>query len=61
LVIDANDGKAYGKLDAELVKGRRQVSVEVWVTPTARAYEWNNVFTFGDMQGGMGRWFRANL
>jgi predicted phosphodiesterase len=59
LVIDANDAMAYGKLDADLVKGRQQVSVEVWVTPTAEAYQWDNVFIFGDMQGGIWYAFRT--
>lgn len=46
LIIDANDGRAYGKLDASLVKGRRKVSLEVWFTPTARSYNWSPVVQF---------------
>lgn len=49
LVIDANDGKAYGKLNADLVKGRKAVSFEVWFTPAAKSYNWNPVVQF---QGG---------
>ncbi len=49
LVIDTNDGSGYGKLDANLVKGRKEVSVEVWFTPTAKNYNWNPVVQF---QGG---------
>jgi predicted phosphodiesterase len=59
LVIDANDVIAYGKLDADLVKGRKELSVEAWVTPTATDYNWNNVFIFGDMQGGIWYTFRT--
>jgi predicted phosphodiesterase len=47
LVIDANDGKAYGKLSAELVKGREEVSFEVWFSPTAQSYGWDPVVHFG--------------
>jgi hypothetical protein len=47
LVIDANDGKAYGKLDADLAKGREEVSIEVWFTPTAQSYGWDPVVYFG--------------
>jgi predicted phosphodiesterase len=46
LVIDANDGRAYGKLDASLVKGRKEVSFEVWFTPTAESYNWSPVVQF---------------
>jgi hypothetical protein len=59
LVIDANDAKGYGQLDAGLVQGRDKLSVEVWVTPTADTYGWNNVFSFGDMQGGIWYAFRT--
>jgi len=47
LVIDANDEKGYGKLDADLVKGREEVSFEVWFTPTANTYNWTPVVAFG--------------
>jgi len=46
LVIDANDGRGYGKLDASLVKGRKKVSFEVWFTPTAKSYNWDPVVQF---------------
>jgi len=45
LVIDTND-KAGGKLSPDLVKGREEVSFEVWVTPTTNRYGWNNVLVF---------------
>jgi predicted phosphodiesterase len=47
LVIDANDGKAFGKLDVDLAKGREEVSFEVWFTPTARSYAWDPILHFG--------------
>jgi len=46
LVIDANDARAYGKLDASLVRGRKEVSIEVWFTPTAKSYNWSEVVQF---------------
>jgi hypothetical protein len=46
LVVDANDGKGYGSLSAELVKGRKEVSFEVWFTPTAKSYNWHPVLQF---------------
>jgi len=46
LVFDANDGRACGKLDAGLVKGRKAVSFEVWFTPTAESYDWDPVVLF---------------
>lgn len=46
LEIDANDAKAYGKLDANLVKGRKRVSFEVWFTPTAESYNWHPILEF---------------
>jgi len=46
LVIDANDGRAYGKLNVSLVKGRKAVSFEVWFTPTAKSYNWSPVVQF---------------
>jgi len=46
LVIDANDGRGYGKLDVGLVKGREEVSFEVWFTPTGGSYNWNAVVQF---------------
>jgi len=46
LVIDANDGRGYGKLDADLVKGREEVSFEVWFTPTGESYNWDAVVQF---------------
>jgi hypothetical protein len=49
LVFDANKARAYGKLDAKLVKGRKAVSLEVWFTPTAQTYDWDPVVMF---QGG---------
>jgi len=46
LVIDASDGRAYGELDASLVRGRKEVSIEIWFTPTAKSYNWSEVVQF---------------
>jgi hypothetical protein len=46
LVITASDGRGFGKLNADLVKGREQVSFEVWFTPTGTSYNWNPVVEF---------------
>ena len=45
-MIEAGDGRAYGELDARLVKGRRRVSLEVWFTPTAGRYNRSPVVQF---------------
>lgn len=46
LVVVANDGRGYGTLKADLVKGRKEVSFEVWFTPTGTSYNWNPVVEF---------------
>jgi hypothetical protein len=46
LVINANDGRGYGTLNADLIKGRQEVSFEIWFTPTATRYHWNPVVQF---------------
>ncbi|MDP6353665.1 MAG: metallophosphoesterase [Planctomycetota bacterium] len=46
LVIRANDVKGYGRLSATLVKGRKEVSFEVWFTPTGKSYGWDPVVQF---------------
>jgi calcineurin-like phosphoesterase family protein len=46
LVIDANNATGCGRLKANLVKGRKEVSFEVWVTPTAGKYNWTPVVQF---------------
>ena len=48
-VMATNDGRGYGKLSADLVKGRKQASLEVWFTPTKSNYNWDPVVQF---QGG---------
>jgi calcineurin-like phosphoesterase family protein len=46
LVIAANDSRGFGKLSADLVKGRKRVSFEVWFTPTGKSYNWSPVVEF---------------
>lgn len=46
LVVAANDGRGYGNLNVDLIKGRRKVSFEVWVTPTATTYQWDPIVQF---------------
>jgi len=46
LVIGANDATGFGTFNASLVKGRTEVSFEVWVTPTAKSYNWTPVVQF---------------
>ena len=46
LVIDTNDAYGFGKLSADLVKGRKRLSLEVWVTPTGTKYNWDPVVQF---------------
>lgn len=46
LVIAANDSRGFGKLSADLVKGRERVSFEVWFTPTEQSYNWSPVVEF---------------
>jgi len=46
LVIDANDAKGFGKLNADFLKGRKEASFEVWVTPSADKYNWSPVVQF---------------
>ena len=58
-MIDANDGKGYGKLAADLVKGREEVSFEVWFTPTANIYGWDPVVHFGGNRDAFYYTFRA--
>jgi len=46
LVSDTNERKFYGKLNVDLVKGRKEVSFEVWFTPTEKSYNWHPVVQF---------------
>ncbi len=48
LVIDRSAAAGYVELPAVLVGGRRAVSMEFWLTPTADAYDWNAPVYFGD-------------
>jgi predicted phosphodiesterase len=48
LVLPSNDWKtSFATLPAGLLDGLTDVSVEVWFTPTAAAYNWHPVFRFG--------------
>jgi hypothetical protein len=54
LVIPENKGGFVAL--PPVVKERKQVSVEVWITPMADAYKWNAVFSFGHHRGD-GLWY----
>jgi len=52
LVLAGNEARdGYAELPAGMLSGAKEVSVEVWFTPTAESYNWNSVWRFGDGGG----------
>ena len=52
LVLASNDARdGYAELPPRMLSELTDVSVEVWFTPTARKYNWNSVWRFGDGRG----------